>query len=270
MKLAMIPCAGFGRRMLSLTTNRPKPLLPIQNVPLLGYTLFLLHQWQITDCVINLHYLGGQIKSYLSRFPYFRIHFSDETDQILGTAGGIRQAIETTPLEGQFLFINPDTIFWPDTPPQVATDSTELYLDLCKKTDGNTERGFRIANRPGDDSITPINNLGNNYTAVEISTETKTSIAHNQPFQYFYSGLSVLHTDVFASIKPGQVAELRDVFYDCARQHQLNGRLYRGIRHDCGSYDDYQKLKMVDPVPIGIKDRWSAFLSGWSDATVLP
>ena len=34
---AIILCAGFGKRVLPLTNTNPKPLLTINNVPLIEY-----------------------------------------------------------------------------------------------------------------------------------------------------------------------------------------------------------------------------------------
>ncbi len=244
----MIPCAGFGRRMGPLTKDRPKPLLPVHGVPLLAYSLFLLYEWGIERCIINLHYLGRQIQEYLQSFPFFPIHFSEEKERILGTAGGIRYAMETTGLAGRFLYMNPDTIFWPEEPPVMDAPSTDLLLYLCPKEPGNQERGF--------DSL----------SGTAISSEFQA--LHMGTGSYFYSGLSSLHTDAVLDVSPGEVAELRDTFQRCAEpdEGRLKGALYRGNRYDCGTAEKFEALKRVDPVPPVWKDRWHSFLERWPDA----
>lgn len=249
--VAMIPCAGFGLRMRPLTADRPKPILPVHGIPLLAYSLFLLHEWQIKRCIINLHYRGDQIKRYLKDFPFFPIHYSEEKERILGTAGGIRYAMETTSLQGRFLYMNPDTIFWPDYRPEAPAGSRDLYLYLCPKEPGNTECGFE----PLTDQQT--GHLSMRFVPVRMGCGN-----------FYYSGLSLLHTDAFRDIEPGEVAELRDTFqrYAAMPDEPLQGALYSGLRYDCGTLEQFEALKKVDPVPVEWKDRWHSFLKRWPGA----
>lgn len=253
--LAMIPCAGFGLRMGPLTADRPKPLLPVHGVPLLAYSLFLLHEWQIERCIINLHYRGDQIKEYLKDFPFFPIHFSEEKERILGTAGGIRYAMQTTPLQGQFLYMNPDTIFWPDRRPEAPAGSRDLFLYLCPKEPGNTEHGFEPVVDSLADSL--ANHLSERFVPLRMGAGS-----------FYYSGLSLLHTDAVSDIEPGAMAELRDTFqrYATMPGDRLQGSLYSGLRYDCGNLEQFEALKRVDPVPAVWKDRWYSFLNRWPGA----
>ena len=90
---AVILAGGLGSRLRPFTHIIPKPLLPVNGVPLIYYSLFQLYRWRADACVINLHYLGDQIESELKRFPYFPLFFSREAPAILGTAGGMRHAL---------------------------------------------------------------------------------------------------------------------------------------------------------------------------------
>jgi len=46
---ALVLCAGRGTRLEELTRGCPKPLLPIEAKPLVGYTLDLLARHGVTD-----------------------------------------------------------------------------------------------------------------------------------------------------------------------------------------------------------------------------
>jgi NDP-sugar pyrophosphorylase family protein len=103
MTVAMILAAGFGSRLGSLSDERPKPLLPVCDSPLIDHAVALLVGHGIRDIVVNLHHLGERIASELgdgSRLGA-RIRYSRETT-ILGTGGGIRHAL---PLLGSEPFI---------------------------------------------------------------------------------------------------------------------------------------------------------------------
>ncbi|HEY5594126.1 MAG TPA: NDP-sugar synthase [Nitrospiria bacterium] len=107
---AMILAAGLGTRLRPLTDNIPKPLLPLEERPLIEYTLLLLRKYGLTDVIINLHYQGEKIMQTLgdgSRWG-MKIRYSEEP-RILGTGGGIKK-VEASLSEGPFLVINSDIL----------------------------------------------------------------------------------------------------------------------------------------------------------------
>lgn len=55
---------GQGLRMRPLTTNLPKPLLPVVGRPLMAHTLDLLASHGITDLVATVQFQAGQIRDY--------------------------------------------------------------------------------------------------------------------------------------------------------------------------------------------------------------
>ncbi len=90
---AFILAAGFGTRMLPLTRETPKPLLPIWNVPNLERVLGLLRGWGVREVLINLHHRADRLFDYVrTRAPDgLRIELSFEPE-ILGTGGALRKA----------------------------------------------------------------------------------------------------------------------------------------------------------------------------------
>lgn len=107
---AMLLAAGLGTRLRPLTNHTPKPLLPVNGLPIIIYTLALLKKYKIKDVVINLHHLGNQIRTLLGsgRKFGFNIKYSFEP-KILGTGGGIKRAEKF--LKGSpFLVFNADII----------------------------------------------------------------------------------------------------------------------------------------------------------------
>jgi len=106
---AMVLAAGRGERMRPLTDAVPKPLLTVRGKPLIVYHLEKLARLGVKRVVINLAWLGGQIRAALGDGAQWRlqIHYSDEGEQALETGGGIFQAL---PQLGQqpFLVVNAD------------------------------------------------------------------------------------------------------------------------------------------------------------------
>lgn len=90
---AFILAAGLGTRLRPLTAHVPKPLLPIQGVPMLDIQLArLLRLPEVGRIAVNLHHLAGQVRAHVASHPAAaRIALSQE-DEILGTGGGIARA----------------------------------------------------------------------------------------------------------------------------------------------------------------------------------
>jgi mannose-1-phosphate guanylyltransferase len=90
---ALVLAAGFGTRMLPLTRETPKPLLPIWNVPNLERVLTLLRGWGVRDVLVNLHHRADRLFDHVRTRPPdgLRIALSYEP-VILGTGGALRKA----------------------------------------------------------------------------------------------------------------------------------------------------------------------------------
>ena len=65
---AIILAAGFGTRMQPLTFKTPKPLIKINNKPIIFYILEELRKNNIKNCFINTHYLSEKIEKYINTY----------------------------------------------------------------------------------------------------------------------------------------------------------------------------------------------------------
>ncbi len=91
----MILAAGRGERMRPLTDRTPKPLLRVHGQPLIERHVIRLVAAGIPRIVINLAWLGEQIRSYLgdgSRYGA-SIAYSEESPHALEPGGGIFRAL---------------------------------------------------------------------------------------------------------------------------------------------------------------------------------
>ena len=106
---AMILAAGRGERMRPLTDTTPKPLLRVHGQPLIERHVQSLVHAGLERIVINLAWLGGQIRDYLGDGARYgaAITYSDEAPRALDTGGGIFRALpHLSP--GPFVVVNGD------------------------------------------------------------------------------------------------------------------------------------------------------------------
>jgi NDP-sugar pyrophosphorylase family protein len=91
---AMIMAAGTGTRLQPLTNTRPKALVEYEGKTLLQYSLEKLKKFNFNDVIINIHHFPEMIKDYLDHNKNFglNISFSDESDELLETGGGLKKA----------------------------------------------------------------------------------------------------------------------------------------------------------------------------------
>lgn len=99
---ALILAAGLSTRLGPLASERPKPLMPVCDMPLLRYAIALLRAHGTTEIAINLHHLGDLIVEELGdgRALGVSITYSRETE-ILGTGGGIKRLAPFLTREGR-------------------------------------------------------------------------------------------------------------------------------------------------------------------------
>ena len=91
---AIILAAGLGTRLRPLTDKIPKALIEINGIPMIEKVLLKFKYHGVADVIINLHHFPGQIKTFIKSKNYFglNISYSDETNQVLETGGGLLKA----------------------------------------------------------------------------------------------------------------------------------------------------------------------------------
>ncbi len=107
---AMIMAAGLGTRMRPLTNDRPKPMVTVLGKTLIDHALDRLVAAGVTLAVVNLHYKGDMLRAHLGRRHDIEIVFSDESDEILGTGGGVVKAMPHFAGE-PFFILNSDSVW---------------------------------------------------------------------------------------------------------------------------------------------------------------
>ena len=102
--------AGLGTRLKPITDSIPKPLVPVGNVPLVGYSLRLLSHFGITEVIVNTHHLMDELKAGLGTGEQFGVSIVySEEEEILGTGGGLKKMHHLLE-DDTFVVVNSDTL----------------------------------------------------------------------------------------------------------------------------------------------------------------
>ena len=153
----MVLAAGLGTRLRPLTEERPKPLLPLLDGPLLRFPLLLLRHAGIHEVTINLHHLGDQIRALIGHGSNLglSVHYSEEMPRLLGTGGGIKRA--RTRLEGgTFVVLNGDTLVDVDLPAVITEHARSGAVATMLLAEARAGRDFGVVRVDADSDVRDI------------------------------------------------------------------------------------------------------------------
>lgn len=203
---AMILAAGRGKRMGELTENTPKPLLKVVDKTLIEWQIKRLSDAGFTDIIINLGYLGEQIRAHLGDGSQLgvTIVYSVEPQTGLETGGGVFQAL---PLLGEAPFLLTNADVFCEYPyhrlREQQPDSVHLVLvdnpDFKARGDFNIENG---ALQAGED--------------------------------FTFAGISVVHPRIFAHCEAG-FYPIAPLFNEAIATKTATAEHFCGLWHDVGT-----------------------------------
>ncbi len=122
---AVIMAGGQGTRLRPLTSNQPKPMLPIANRPIMEHIVNLLRRHGYTEQIATVQFLSSVIRSYFGNGEDLGVHLTYATEEMpLGTAGSVKNAQDELRDE-RFVVISGDAL----------TD-----IDLARLVDFHKER----------------------------------------------------------------------------------------------------------------------------------
>ena len=211
----MILAAGRGERMRPLTDRVPKPLLPVAGRPLIAHLIGRLASAGLTDLVVNVSHLAGQIERELgdgSRHGA-RIAYSRE-ERALETGGGIAYAL---PLLGEAPF--------------VAVNS-DLYSDFdfgrLASRAAALEAGALAAH------LVLVDNPAHHPQGDFHLREGRVTMDGPSP-RLTFSGIGVYSPALFAGVARGEKRQLAALLKPAMEQGRVGGEHFRGVWMDIGT-----------------------------------
>mgnify|MGYP001615986662 CR=1 FL=1 len=214
---AFILCGGKGERLMPLTSKIPKPMIQINNKPILEYLILLCRKHGIKEIFISTSYLPEVIKNYFEDGSKWgvKIKYSIETSP-LGTSGSLNNFRE---------FIN-ETFF-------VIYGDNLTNLNLSKMLDFHHSKKamgtlfvYRepLTDRESTPAIVAVKSDGEIFDIIERPMESDKErlkkISSDQ--KYMNSGIYVLEPEILNLIPFG----VSDFMIDIFRQLMKNKNLF--------------------------------------------
>jgi len=214
-RAAMILAAGRGERLRPMTDTTPKPLLPVRGQPLIERHVVGLARAGISRIVINLAWLGSQIRDYLgdgSRYGV-TIIYSEEQPRALETGGGITRALpQLSP--GPFAVVNGD-----------------IYTDFPFETlNVGVDRDAHLILAPNPPRH-PHGDFGLQHGMAVPKAAT----------QYTFTGIAVYRSAFFSGCSDG-VFPLKPLLLRSMAGQRCSAELYTGLWEDVGTPERLQAL----------------------------
>ena len=220
---AIILCAGFGKRVLPLTKTLPKPLLKVNQVPLIEYSIKILKELGIEEIAVNVHYLKDKIIEYLDSYhPNIKI-FNEEI--ILDTGGALVNA-KSFLSDDYFVILNSDTIWQKNYIP--------FMKSLIHKTiENNFNAGLLLARKENsfDENLNPDFSLNDN-----LLVDKK---------DHIYTGFQIMRSNLLEKrkLEPFSVKKIWD---DLIIEKKITGEVFEETFYHTTDFQIYNKLKKIN------------------------
>ncbi len=219
---AVILAGGKGTRLKPYTVVFPKPLVPINNKPILEIVIEQLAQHGITELILAVGHLSELLQAFFGDGSKYgiKIEYSRE-DNPLGTAGPLLKVKDK--LNETFLMMNGD----------ILTDLDYSKLIEYHKT--NHAVATIALNR---------RNVFVDYGVVQTDENSKLTAWIEKPkIDYLVSmGIYILNPETLRYIPPDQAFDLPELIKGLINDNKfVQGFVYDGYWLDIGRPEDYEK-----------------------------
>jgi dTDP-glucose pyrophosphorylase len=218
----VIMAGGKGTRMEPFTKILPKPLVPIQEKPIIEHIIERFLDIGCSDFHLTVNYKGKILKAYFEEVqPDYQVHFVDEHEP-LGTAGSLRFLDDK--FNQPFFVTNCDII--------IKTDYSDLY-EFHQKGDYDITL---VASEK--EYIIP-------YGTCQLNKDGHLDHINEKPTYYFLInvGLYILNPDVLKLIPENKFYHITHLIEDAKNKGKKVGifPIDDDAWVDVGEWSEYQK-----------------------------
>jgi dTDP-glucose pyrophosphorylase len=218
----VVMAGGRGARLEPFTKVFPKPLVPLNDKPVIEHIIDSFNQFSINDFHITVNYKSRLIKAFFEELqPEYSVSFVDE-EVPLGTAGSLRYLIGT--FDNPFFVTNCDII--------IDTDYADLYT-------------YHLENKYDVTLVVATKNYTIPYGTCELNEDGELDHIKEKPEYNFLvnTGLYVLNPEVLTMIPEGSFYDFTKLIEDVKKQGMKVGvyPVSESTWVDVGHWKEYHK-----------------------------
>lgn len=228
---AFILAAGLGKRLRPYTDTMPKPMVPINNRPIIDYAIEELAENGVKEIVVNTSYCAEVLQNHLAKTDHLNIIISHEKER-LETGGGIKKALHHFG-DDAFYIINGDAL-WQD-PSEIDQAAIKKLAALW------------------DDTKMDILLLCmdcNNFEAKEINgdyhfdTSGRATRSHDKSGTHMFTGIRICHPRIFNDSPDGYFSFL-ELMDKAEAEQRLYATDYTGVWHHISTAEDLERVDRI-------------------------
>ncbi len=219
----IIMAGGKGSRLQPFTNVLPKPLVPVQEKPIIEHIIDRFSEFGCSHFYLSINYKGKILKAYFEDLePAYKVNYIEEKEP-LGTAGSLR--LISGKFNKPFFVTNCDII--------IKTDYAKLYDFHCK----------------GGYDVTLVASLKEHiipYGTCELNSDGNLSHINEKPHYDFLinTGLYVLNPDVLNLIPKDKFYHITHLIEDVKNNGKKVGIFPVDDDKwiDVGQWNEYKKV----------------------------
>ena len=224
---AVVMAGGEGSRLRPLTINRPKPMVPLADRPVMAHIFELLKLHGITDIIVTVQYLASIIQDFFGDGSAHGLNITYSVEETpLGTAGSVKNAEHL--LQEPFLVISGDALTDINLTDIINyhNDKQSLVTVALKRVDNPLDYGVVITQENGC-----IKQFLEKPSWGEVFSDTVNT------------GIYIIDPKVFNYFQPGQNVDWsKDIFPLLLQEGEnLYGYVADGYWTDIGTLEAYMR-----------------------------
>jgi mannose-1-phosphate guanylyltransferase / phosphomannomutase len=224
---AVVMAGGEGTRLRPLTSNQPKPMMPMANRPLMEHVIRRLALHGVDDIVVTVAFLASHIRNYFGDGSELGVRIRYATEETpLGTAGSVRNA--AAELDDTFMVVSGDVLFDIDLGEVIKAhrDAGALATIALRRVENPVDFGIVITNDDGS-----IERFLEKPTWGQVFSDT------------INTGIYILEPEIFGLIPEGRAVDFSEEVFPAALERKLvlKGEVVEGYWEDVGTIEAYHR-----------------------------
>src|ERR671936_21663 len=224
---SVVMAGGEGTRLRPLTSNQPKPMVPVVGKPCMEHIVELLHSHGLDDVIVTVAFLPQAIRSYFGDGETLGVNIEYSVEESpLGTAGSVRLA--SAKLDDTFIVISGDAL--------TDVDLTKI-VDFHRRKEAAVTIGLKSVENPLEFGIVVTDDEGRIERFLEKPS-------WGQVFSdTINTGIYVLEPEVLRHVPTDRPFDFsKELFpYLLEMGRPLYGYVMDGYWQDVGDLDQYRQ-----------------------------